>query len=143
MSVATERMKNMDMIDWWTVRGGTWGVENLDFKVELTPDDDLLTKEYDAYSAAEQISLDRGDWQFVTVAVTPVGVDLVDHIGARQKRDGVEWGEMPSGRIDRDDLFDVVEELVGYSIIALRRTGFTVETAEGSPFTPEKQRAPF
>lgn len=133
----------MDMIDWWTVRGGTWGVENLDFKVELTPDNDLLTKDYDAYSAVEQLSLADGDWQFVTVTVIPVGEDLVDHIGARQKRDGVEWGEMPSGRIDRDHLFDVIEELVGYSVIALRRGGFGVRTAEASPFTPEKLKAPF
>lgn len=133
----------MDMIDWWTVRGGTWGVRNLDFKVELTPDDDLLTKDYDAYSAREQLALDSGDWQFVTVTVTPVGEDLVDHIGARQKRDGVEWGEMPDGRIDRDDLFSVVEELVGYAILDLRRVGFTVTTTEGSPFTVEKQKAPF
>lgn len=133
----------MDMIDWWTVRGGTWGVENLDFKVELTPDDDLLTKDYDAYSASEQASLDRGDWRFVTVTVTPVGLDLVDHVGVRQRRDGVEWGEMPDGRVDRDDLFAVVEELVGYSVIALRRGGFVVKATEGSPFTTERMKAPF
>lgn len=133
----------MDMIDWWTVRGGTWGVENLDFKVELTPDDDLLTKDYDAYSAREQLTLADGYWQFVTVTVTPVGEDLVDHVGARQKRDGVAWGEMPDGRIDRDDLFDVVEELVGYAVLDLRRVGLTVTTTEASPFTVERQKAPF
>lgn len=143
MSVVTERMKNMDMIDWWTVRGGTWGVENLDFKVELTPDDDLLTKDYDDYTAADQVAHDRGDWQFVTVTVTPVGEDLVDHVGARQERDGVEWGDMPGQRIDRDDLFAVVEELAGYSVIALRRSGFKVKTTMDSPFTPERQKAPF
>jgi hypothetical protein len=141
--VETERMKSMNMIDWWTVRGGTWGVENMDFKVELTPDDDLLTKDYDAYTATEQLSLARGSWQFVTVTVTPLGEDLVDHVGARQKRDGVEWGEMPDGRIDRDDLADVVEELVGYAVMDLRRSNFEVKTMEGSPFTPEKQQAPF
>lgn len=133
----------MDMIDWWTIRGETWGVENLDFKVELTSDSDLLTKDLDAYSATEQLGLDRGEWQFVTVTVTPVGSDLVDHIGARQKRDGIEWGEMPDGRIDRGDLFDAIEELVGHVVLSLRRSGFTVTTTEESPFTIEKQKAPF
>jgi hypothetical protein len=133
----------MQMIDWWTVSGSTWGVENLDFKVELTPDDDLVMKDYDSYTGAEQAALERGDWRFVRVAVTPVGKDLVDHIGARQKRDAVEWGEMPGGRVDRDDLFDVVKELAGWAILDLRRIGFKLETTEGSDFAPEEMKAPF
>lgn len=131
------------MIDWWSVRGTVWGIENLDFKVELFRDDDLLTQDWDAYSASEQLALDEGDWQFVTVVVTPMSEDLVDHIGARQERGGVEWGEMPDKRIDRDGLLAVTEELVGDAVISLRRTGFTVKTTEGSPFTLERQTAPF
>lgn len=133
----------MDMIDWWTVRGDTWGVENVDFKVELRPDDDLMTKDLDSYTATEQIALARGLWQFVTVTVTPVGQDLTDHIHARCDRDGVEWGEMPDGRIDREHLHDAVKELAEQAVIELDRTGFTVKTAEGSDFVPEKLKAPF
>lgn len=132
------------MIDWWSVRGEVWGILGLDFKVQLFPDDDLLTKDYDAYTAAEQISLDRGFWRFVTVTVTPMGItDLTDHVKATQRQDGVEWGEMPGGRVDREHLFAVVEELVGQAVRDLRRGGFEVATSESSPFTVERQKAPF
>lgn len=133
----------MDMIDWWTVRGDTWGVVNVDFKVELHPDDDLMTKDYDGYSGAEQVALDRGDWCFVRAVVTPVGKDLVDCVWAKQSRSSVEWGEMPGGRIDRDQLLDVIKELAEQAAAELDRTGFALETAKGSDFAPEKLKAPF
>jgi hypothetical protein len=133
----------MDMIDWWTVRGDIWGVKNVDFKVELRPDHDLMTKDLDSYTAEEQITLSQGFWGFVEVTVIPVGQDLTDHIHTKQSRDSVEWGEMPGGRVDREHLFDVVKELAEQAATELDRTGFALETTEGSAFAPENLKAPF
>lgn len=131
------------MIDWWTVPGETWGVGNLDFKVELFPDDDLATKDFDGYTEWEQVALIRGDWQFVRVVVTPVDKELTDRVYARQERDAVEWGEMPIGRVDRQHLLDTIKELAERSVIELMKTGFEVEATEGSDFAPERLTAPF
>lgn len=134
----------MDMIDWWTVRGSTWGVENLDFKVELRRNNDTTCMDLDYYSAADQMALDRGEWYFVDVTITPVSEDLTDHVGARQVLKGVDWGEMANGRIDRDDLMDhPVKELAEQAVIELLRTGFEVKTVHGSPFAPDRLVAPF
>jgi hypothetical protein len=133
----------MQMIDWWTVRGEIWGVENLDFKVELHPVDDYMLVDLDGYTAVEQMALSEGHWRFVKVVVTPVGKDLIDHIYARQSRDGVAWGDLPDGRVDRDDVLDIAKELAVQAVIELDRGGFTLEVAEGSDFAPEKLTAPF
>lgn len=132
------------MIDWWQVPGRTWGVENVDFKVELRRNDDTMTMDLDRYDAADQIALDRGDWFFVDVVVTPVSEDLTDHIGARQILRGVDWGEMTGGRIDRGDLMDhPVKGLAEQAVIELLRTGFDLKVTKGSDFAPEKLKAPF
>ncbi|MFE0472646.1 hypothetical protein ACFW2V_13625 [Streptomyces sp. NPDC058947] len=133
------------MIDWWTVPGRTWGVTNLDFKVELRPDDEIATKDLEPYSAADEIALDKGYWRFVIVTVIPMDEDLVDHIGATCSLDGVEWGEMPGGRIDRNDLLDhPIKGLVIEAVLKLLRNGFTVEIEEGSAFSLELlSTAPF
>lgn len=135
----------MDMVDWWTVRGSTWGIENFDFKVELRRDDDAATtQDIDSYSAANQIALEDGRWCFVTLAVTPTDDALVDYPHFQQTLKGVEWGELwPADRIDRGDLMGQIEELVGQAVIELLRFGTAVKTSQDSPFRPARLVAPF
>lgn len=123
----------MSMVDWWIARGEHWGVRNLDFKVELYPDN-LTTQDLDAYTGADQAELDRGAWTFVEIVVIPMDTTLVDHVGARQTLHSVEWGELSGGRIDRDDLMDQIRELAVQAVTELRRNGFELEIAEGSDF---------
>jgi hypothetical protein len=132
------------MEDWWTVRGERWGVRNVDFKVELKKDGSVTPQQLEGYSEADLRAFDGGDWCFATVRVVPVDRDLVDLVGAERFMRGVDWGELASGRIDRDDLTDAqVRDLALESVAALRRVGMSVDTERDSEFAIGRTTAPF
>lgn len=128
------------MIDWWTVPGGRWGVEGLDFKVELRPDELTRPNGSDEYDEDELDAFDGGDWRYVEVTVTPVDPDFTDLIQHRTYLTGVEWGEFPSRRIDRLDLNDdQIKGLVVEAVVKMRAKGLPVTTDGIGDFSP----APF
>lgn len=132
------------MIDWWTVPGGTWGVKNLDFKVELTADKKSRPEYADSYNEHQIESWADGAWRFVMVRVVPVDRDWTDLVQFEQYLGCVEWGEMPEGGIDRGDLVeDQVLELARECVQDARAGGYAVEADEDSQFAREKLTAPF
>jgi hypothetical protein len=133
-----------ELIDWWTVRGERWGVLNLDFKVELTRESGVRPHRLTDYGEAELDAFDGGDWQFTRIRMVPVSRDLVDLIGAQQTLSHVEWGEMPGGRIDREQVTDEqVLELARCAVGELRRLGMPVESEPGSELSMQATAAPF
>jgi hypothetical protein len=133
-----------DMLDWWTVPGGRWGVLNLDFKVELTRESGVRPHRFADYGEAELNTFDGGDWQFARIRMVPVTRDLVDLIGVEQTLSHVEWGEMPGGRIDREQVTDEqVLELARNAVFGLRRVGMPVESEPGSELSVQATAAPF
>ena len=133
-----------DLLDWWTVPGSRWGVRNLDFKVELKRDgvaSPLLLEDYDE---ADITAFDANDWHFAIVRMVPVARDLTDLVSAERFLRGVEWGELPKGRVDRPDVTDgPVAELAVEAVRALRLTGVKVETEPDSEFAVGNITAPF
>lgn len=132
------------MEDWWTVRGERWGVRNLDFKVELKKDGSVTPQQLEGYTEADLHAFDGDDWCFVTVRVVPVDRDLVDLVGAEKFMRGVDWGDLASGRIDREDVTDAqVRDLALEAVAALRKVGMTVDTERDSAFAIGRTVAPF
>lgn len=132
------------MLDWWTVRGERWGVLDLDFKIELTRDGAVHPKRLAEYTEAELHAYDGNDWQLAKIRLVPVDRDLNDLIGAQQTLTGVEWGEMPGGRIDREDVTDEqAVELARSAVGELRRMGMPVRTTEDSELSVRSMTAPF
>lgn len=132
------------MLDWWTVRGERWGVRSVDFKVELKEEGSVTPQQLQDYSEADLHAFEGGDWHFVTVRVVPVDRDLIDLIGAEKFMRGVDWGELASGRIDREEITDAqVRDLALEAVAALRRVGMNVDTERGSEFAIGRTTAPF
>jgi hypothetical protein len=133
-----------DMLDWWTVPGARWGVKGLDFKVELKRDGVASPLLLDDYDEDDIRAFDGNDWHFVIVRVVPMDWDLTDLVSAERFVRGVEWGEMPKGRIDRGDLTEgPVKSLAVESVRALRSFGMNIETEAASEFASRKLVAPF
>lgn len=134
----------VEMLDWWTVRGERWGVRNLDFKVELTRDRTLRPRWMPDYGEADITAFEGGDWQFARIRMVPVDRDLNDLVSAQQTLTGVEWGDMPGARIDREDITDAqAVELARYAVQELRRMGLSVDTERDSPLSVQAMAAPF
>ena len=132
------------MLDWWTVPGARWGVRNVDFKVELKRDGAASPLLLEDYSEEDVRAFDGGDWQFVILRVVPVDRDLTDLVSAERFARGVEWGDLPQGRIDREDVTDAqAKDLAIDSVRALRSFGVSVETERDSEFTMARSVAPF
>jgi hypothetical protein len=132
------------MLDWWTVRGERWGVRSLDFKVELKEEGSVTPQQLQDYSEADLTAFDGGDWHFVTVRVVPVDRDLTDLVGAEKFMRGVDWGELASGRIDRDDLTSAqVRDLALEAVRSLREVGMHVDTERDCEFAIGRTTAPF
>lgn len=105
------------MIDWWTVRGERFGVEDWDFRVELMPDPDAHPNEYDCYSPADKEAFQRGDWTFVDVTVVPQDAEGNDVKDAAAYLSGVEHGTIGEVTIGREKFLehplpDMVEEVI-------------------------------
>jgi hypothetical protein len=133
-----------DLLDWWTVPGARWGVRTLDFKVELKRDGAASPLLLEDYSEEDIRAFDGGDWQFVIVRVVPVDRDLTDLIGAEQFMRGVDWGDLPQGRIDREDVTDAqAKDLAVEAVGALRKVGMSVDTERDSEFAIRRAVAPF
>jgi hypothetical protein len=133
-----------DLLDWWTVPGARWGVRNIDFKIELKRDGVASPVLLEGYSEEDLAAFDGGDWQFVIVRVVPVDRDLTDLVSAERFIRGVDWGDLPQGRIDREDVTDAqAKELAIESVRALRSFGVTVETERDSEFAIPRITAPF
>lgn len=128
------------MIDWWTVRGEKFGILNLDFKVELESDEDARVRDFDCYSESDEDALDAGDWQFVTVAVTPVDRQLNDLPHCAASLSGVEWGTLGENEgertvIDRDKITESqVDDLLYTVVDELARVKVEIEFADDSPY---------
>jgi hypothetical protein len=132
------------MLDWWTVRGERWGVRNLDFKIELKKDDTVGPGRLEGHSQRDLRAFDGGDWCFATVRLVPVDRDLNDLIHVEKFLRSVEWGEIPSGDIDRDDVTDEQAcELALEAVRTLRIGGAFVDTEKDSRFAVERMMAPF
>ena len=130
-----------DMLDWWTIPGRTWGVKNLDFKVELIPDDGARLEDSDGYSERDEELHDQGEWQFAIVRVIPVGEDLTDHVGAAETLGNVAWGQLSEVHIERRDLTDYpLRDMAEEAARRLTGLGLAVEVEPGSDF---KLTAPF
>lgn len=131
------------MIDWWTVRGETFGIRNVDFKVELEPDQDVTLGSFTACSDEDILAYEGGGWRFVRVNVTPVDRSLNDFPHCRAYVDHVQWGllgerddERP--RIDREHITsDQVADAVYAVVDELKRIGFVVDFADDSPYRHE------
>lgn len=133
-----------DMLDWWTVPGARWGVLNLDFKVELTREGGVRPHRLADYGEAELDAFDGGDWHFARIRMVPVTRDLVDLVGVSLTLSHVEWGEMPGGRIDREQVTDEqVLELARHAVRELRRAGMPVQSEPGSELSVQAMAAPF
>lgn len=133
-----------ELMDVWTVRGERWGVRNLDFKVELKPDGTFDLARFDGYSEADVRAYDGSDWHFAVVRVVPVTRDLTDLVGAEQFMRSVAWGDLPEGRIDREDVTDAqARDLAIESVRHLRGMGMEVDTERDSEFSVQSMAAPF
>lgn len=133
-----------DLLDWWTVPGARWGVRNVDFKVELKRDGAASPVLLENYSEEDRAAFDGGDWHFVTIRVVPVDRDLTDLVGVERFMRGVDWGDLPQGRIDREDVTDAqAKDLAIDSVRGLRTVGLTVDTERDSPFSIQSMSAPF
>lgn len=116
----------------------------MDFKVELKQDGVESPSLYDDYSEADIAAFSGGAWQFVIVRLVPVDRDLTDLVHAEKYMRGVDWGELPQGRIDREDLTDAqVRDLALSSVRTLRAFGFTVDAERDSEFAVGRTLAPF
>lgn len=127
------------MLDWWTVRGERFGVENFDFKVELTRDADTPAPSGRTCDERTLEAFEGGDWTFAVVTVTPVDRELTDLPHCAYSLGEVVWGEFPDdGRIDRDDIVasPVEERMLAPVLHRLTRAGRTVEFAPDSPLAP-------
>ncbi|MCP9209579.1 hypothetical protein [Streptomyces cucumeris] len=134
----------MEMVDWWTAPGRTWGVKNLDFKVELTPDRLPRMADFDCYTDADIDAWYDGHWRFITARVVPVDGNLVDHVEAQASLGCIEWGQMPEATLDRDDLMeDPIKGLAKEAVRTMIETGFSLDTETWSDFAPERLKAPF
>jgi hypothetical protein len=132
------------MLDWWTVPGERWGVLNLDFKVEVREQERARPHRLPEYTEADVAAFEGGNWRFVMVWLIPVDRDLVDLVNARRLLVGVEWGELPGGRIDRPDVTDEQAlELARQAVRILRKQGVTVETDQDSELSERALTAPF
>lgn len=133
-----------DLLDWWTVPGARWGVRNMDFKVELKRDGAASPLLLEDYSEEDIRAFDGGDWQFVIMRVVPVDRDLTDLVSAERFVRGVDWGDLPQGRIDREDVTDAqAKDLAIDSARALRNFGVSVEAERDSEFAVAYSTAPF
>lgn len=133
-----------ELLDWWTVPGARWGVRNVDFKVELKRDGAASPLLLEGYSEEDIRAFDGGDWQFVILRVVPVDRDLTDLVSAERFLRGVDWGDLPQGRIDREDVTDAqAKDLALDSVRALRNFGVSVETERDSAFSVQSMSAPF
>lgn len=133
-----------DLLDWWTVPGARWGVRNMDFKVELKRDGAASPLLLEDYSEEDIRAFDGGDWQFVIMRVVPVDRDLTDLVSAERFVRSVDWGDLPQGRIDREDVTDAqAKDLAIDSVRALRNFGVSVEAERDSEFAVAYSTAPF
>jgi hypothetical protein len=123
------------MLDWWTVPGSRWGIEGLDFRVELRPDPVTWPDPAEGYSEADLDAFDGEDWRYAEVTVTPVTPELDDLVSYRAYLIGVEWGQLAEHRIDRLEVTeDQAKGLVLEIIARMRGDGTAVTTADGSEF---------
>lgn len=130
-----------EMLDWWTVRGERFGIQNYDFKIELTPDPSMGLEESDIFDDDTIRAYRDRDWRYVVVKVVPTDRELTDQPGCAASLNAVEWGDLPGLRIDRDAIVehpvrDLLYEVIGRLISA----GFEVAAEEGCPYL---QPAPF
>lgn len=116
----------------------------MDFKVELKRDGAASPLLLEDYSEEDVRAFDGDDWQFAILRVVPVDRDLTDLVSAERFARGVEWGDLPQGRIDREDVTDAqAKDLAIDSVRALRSFGVSVETERDSEFTMARSVAPF
>lgn len=133
-----------ELLDWWTVPGARWGVRNMDFKVELKRDGVASPLLLEGYTEEDLRAFDGNDWCFVILRVVPVDRDLTDLVSAERFLRGVDWGDLPQGRIDREDVTDAqAKDLAIESVRALRSFGVKVDTERDSEFAIPRVTAPF
>lgn len=123
------------MLDWWTVPGERWGLEDLAFKVELRPDTLTRPDFAEGYSEADLDAFEGEDWQYAEVTVTPVTPELTDMVAYRTHLIGVDWGRLAESEIDRPDVTDdQVKGLALEIVTAMRKDGLTVTVSRDSEF---------
>lgn len=130
---------NAAMVDWWTVPGDTWGVKNLDFKVELRSE--RVTRPYGSdYSKADLDAFEIGGWGYVEITVIPVDRELNDLVQYRTSLDGVEWGSLSDATVDRGEVTEVQARDLALEAVRAMSGRFEVKAEESSDF---KVKAPF
>lgn len=131
-------------MDWWTIRGDRWGVENFDFKVELKKQGAITPKDLAEYNERDLYLFHGGDWCFVKMRVVPVDRCLVDMVGSGQVVSGIEWGQMADAYIDREEVTESqAKEAAIEAVRALRMDRIYVGTRRDSEFAEEVTTAPF
>jgi hypothetical protein len=123
------------MLDWWTVPGGSVGISNLDFKVEIYRKDSASHGDHPEFCTEADLALYRmGAWCHVFVRVIPVDMELTDYPHCMAQGEEV-WGEMAEGvRSDRLEIMPTVASLACTAALTLRRCGFPVAFDPGSEF---------